>query len=106
MPGKLGALIALEAGAGVKASSEIKGFRPESIISHYQHVSRECRLSDYLTYLIFNYFTCQSGCVFRSERAPIGIRNGTIRSSYVPSLKISSKSVNRCMAVMHLFMTG
>ena len=41
MPGKLGALIALEAGAGVKASSENKGFRPESIISHYQHVSRE-----------------------------------------------------------------
>ena len=42
---------------------------------------RYCRLSDCFTHLIFNYFTYQSGCVFRSERAPIGIRNGTIRSS-------------------------
>ena len=46
----------------------------------------KCRLSDCLTHFIFNYFTYQSGCVFRSERAPIGIRNGTIRSSYFPSL--------------------
>jgi hypothetical protein len=41
MPGKFGALITSEAGAGVKASNEIKGFRPESIMSRYQHDTRE-----------------------------------------------------------------
>jgi hypothetical protein len=40
----------------------------------------KCRLSDYSTPLIFTYFVYQSGCVFRSERAPIGIGNGTLRS--------------------------
>jgi len=40
-----------------------------------------CRLLGSFTYLIFNYFTDKSGSVFRSEGAPIGIRNGTIRSS-------------------------
>jgi len=34
-------LIALEAGADVKASSEIEDFRPYTIMRHYQHVSRE-----------------------------------------------------------------
>jgi hypothetical protein len=36
-----------------------------------------CRLLDYFTYLKFSYFAYQSGCVFRSERAPIGLGNGT-----------------------------
>jgi hypothetical protein len=39
-----------------------------------------CRLSGYSTHLIINYFTYQSGFVFCSERSPIGIGNGTLRS--------------------------
>jgi hypothetical protein len=59
----------------------------QTIIECAPHMSAEkCRLSDCLTHFIFNYFTYQSGFVFRSERAPIGKRNGTIRSSYFPSL--------------------
>jgi hypothetical protein len=44
-------------------------------------VEYKCRLSGYSTHLIINYFTYQSGFVFCSERSPIGIGNGTIRSS-------------------------
>ena len=65
-----------------------------------------CRLLGYLTHLIFNYFTDKSCSVFRSERGPIGLRNGTIRSNYLPSRKHYSKSVNHIMSVMGLFMTG
>ena len=47
----------------------------------YFCIDDTCRLLCSFTYLIFNYFTDKSGSVFRSEGAPIGIRNGTIRSS-------------------------
>jgi len=60
-------------------------FNKKQISPAYRFISTICRLSDCFTYLKFTYFVYQSGCVFRSERAPIGIGNGTIRSSYFPS---------------------
>lgn len=52
------------------------------IIMHIdKRFEEDCRLAVCFTHLIFTYFVYQSGCVFRSERAPIGIGNGMIRSS-------------------------
>ena len=60
-------------------------FTSESILKMERQVEI-CRLSDCFTHFISNNFPYQSGCMFRSERAPIGIRNGTTRSSYFRSL--------------------